>query len=98
MSPSTTGHEKSGGNLGGPSSKAKYLLATDSEEYREGKVKSTPSRGVKEYLKPCVYKLWKDYALMGMSDRVPFASWVGDSIFAARLSRMRWSRRETESE
>ena len=25
-------------------------------EYREGKVKSTPIRGVKEYLKPCAYK------------------------------------------
>ena len=63
MSPSTTGHEKSGGNQGGPSSKAKYLPATDSEEYREGKVKSTPSRGVKEYLKPCVYKLWEGYLI-----------------------------------
>ena len=25
-------------------------------KYREGKVKSTPDRGVKEYLKPCAYK------------------------------------------
>ena len=56
---------KPGGNQGGPSSKTKYLLATDSEEYREGKVKSTPLRGVKKYLKPCVYKLWKDYAPRG---------------------------------
>ena len=29
--PSTTGHEKSCKNLGGPSPKAKYSLATDSE-------------------------------------------------------------------
>ena len=29
--PSTTGHEKPCGNLGGPSSKAKYYLPTDSE-------------------------------------------------------------------
>ena len=29
--PSTAGHEKSGGNLGGPSSKAKYVQVTDSE-------------------------------------------------------------------
>ena len=29
--PSTTGHEESCGNLGGPSPKAKYSLATDSE-------------------------------------------------------------------
>ena len=30
-------------------------------QYREGKVKSTPVRGVKEYLKPCIYKQWKRY-------------------------------------
>ena len=29
--PSTTGHVKPCGNLGGPSSKAKYYLMTDSE-------------------------------------------------------------------
>ena len=40
--PSRPGHEKSRLNLGGPSSKAKYESVTDSEEYREGKVKSTP--------------------------------------------------------
>ena len=28
-------------------------------KYREGKVKSTPERGVKELLKPCVYKQGK---------------------------------------
>jgi hypothetical protein len=50
-------------------------------------VKSTPVRGVKEYLKPHVYKLWKGYARKRMPDRVPFASWVGDLVFAARLSR-----------
>ena len=40
--PSRPGHVKSRLNLGGPSSKAKYESVTDSEEYREGKVKSTP--------------------------------------------------------
>ena len=30
-------------------------------QYREGKVKSTPVRRVKEYLKPYAYKWWKDY-------------------------------------
>ena len=40
--PSRPGHGKSRLNLGGPSSKAKYESVTDSEEYREGKVKSTP--------------------------------------------------------
>ena len=32
-------------------------------QYREGKVKSTPARGVKEYLKPYAYKQWEGYAL-----------------------------------
>ena len=50
-------------------------------------MKSTPARGVKEYLKPHVYRLWKSYARKGMLDRVPFASWVGESVSAARLSR-----------
>ena len=30
-------------------------------QYREGKVKSTPVRGVKEYLKPSTYKQWEGY-------------------------------------
>ena len=44
-------------------------------QYREGKVKSTPVRGVKEYLKPFTYKLWEGYVLLRqeMPDRVPFA-------------------------
>ena len=40
--PSRPGHEESRSNLGGPSSKAKYELMTDSAEYREGTVKRTP--------------------------------------------------------
>ena len=32
LSLSTLGHEKSRGKLGGPSSKAKYYLTTDSEQ------------------------------------------------------------------
>ena len=42
-------------------------------EYREGKVKRTPVRGVKEYLKPCAYKQWEGYARKRMPDRVPIA-------------------------
>ena len=30
-------------------------------QYREGKVKSTPVRGVKKYLKPYAYKQWEGY-------------------------------------
>ena len=29
-------------------------------QYREGKVKSTPVRRVKQYLKPSAYKQWED--------------------------------------
>ena len=39
-------------------------------KYREGKVKSTPSRGVKEFLKPCAYKLSEQTRFC---DGVPFA-------------------------
>ena len=41
---------------GGSSSKAKYQYSPIVNKYREGKVKSTPERGVKQYLKPCAYK------------------------------------------
>ena len=40
--PSTNGHVKSAGNLGGPPSKAKYSWRPIANKYREGKVKSTP--------------------------------------------------------
>ena len=39
---STAGHVKSRGKQGGPPSKPKYYLVTDSEKYCEGKVKRTP--------------------------------------------------------
>ena len=48
-------------------------------KYREGKVKSTPARGVKETLKPCAYKPLE-----------PLPAREGDSVpFVARLSRFR---------
>ena len=37
---------------GGPPPKAEYLQRPIADEYREGTVKSTPARGVKEILKP----------------------------------------------
>ena len=40
--PSTTGHEKPCGNLGGPPPKATYAGSPIVHEYREGTVKSTP--------------------------------------------------------
>ena len=53
---SRAGHEESCLNYPRPRGKAKYERDTDSDEYREGKVKSTPSRGVKQNLKPCACK------------------------------------------
>ena len=49
-------HEEFRLNYRGPSRKAKYYRETDSAQYREGKVKRTPNRGVKETLKSCAYK------------------------------------------
>ena len=44
---SSTGHVKPRVNLRRPRRKAKYCVSTDSELYREGKVKSTLVKGVK---------------------------------------------------
>lgn len=37
----------------------KLHAATDSKQYREGMVKSTPARGVKETLKSCACMPWE---------------------------------------
>jgi hypothetical protein len=42
---STTGHVESRGKRGGPPSKAQYHWPPIGDEYREGKVKSTPRGG-----------------------------------------------------
>jgi hypothetical protein len=43
-------------------------------QYREGKAKRTPVRGVKKNLKPAAYKRSKAYVLFKeMADGVPFA-------------------------
>ena len=39
-------------------------------QYREGKVKRTPDRGVKEYLKPYTYKQWEGYARGQLRERL----------------------------
>ena len=44
---STVGPEKSYGNQGGPSSKAKYHCVTDSEQVPGGKGEKNPGMGVK---------------------------------------------------
>ena len=47
----------------GPPRNPKYYPVTDSIQYREGKVKRTPPRGVKENLKPRVHNLPEGYTL-----------------------------------
>ena len=54
---STAGHVKPGGKTGGPPSKPKYYPVTDSEEYCEGKVKSTPGGSEKEPETLCLQAL-----------------------------------------
>jgi len=55
--------------MGRPRSKAKYNLCAIVQQYREGKVKRTPARGVKENLKPDAYQ---QLELRQLSDSVPF--------------------------
>ena len=45
--PSSTNHEEFCVNLSGPPDKAKYYLATDSEQVPRGKGEKNPVRGVK---------------------------------------------------
>ncbi len=63
-------------------------------QYREGKVKSTPARGVKKYLKPYAYKQSKS-RLAGMTacllhnEPASYSQWRGEA---------KASRSESESE
>ncbi len=50
---SRAGHAESGLKRGRPRPKAKYRRRPIVNQYREGTVKSTPARGVKQILKPC---------------------------------------------
>ena len=53
---SISGHEESGEKIGGPPSKPKYYPVTDSGAVLWRKGEKNPGRGVKENLKPYVYK------------------------------------------
>ena len=57
----------------GPSRKAKYSLATDSERVARANDEKNPDKGSPKNLKPHAYKRWEGYARKGMPDRVPFA-------------------------
>ena len=63
---STTRHEEPGWKSEGPPSKAKYSSVTDSGEVPWGKGEKNPGRGVKENLKPYVYKQ-TEYLMSAMS-------------------------------
>ena len=72
-------------NPRGPSRKAEYCRRPIANQYREGKVGSTPCRGVKESLKPRAHKRWEPsfWAVTACLLHNEPTSCVGD----ARLSR-----------
>ena len=67
---------KAGSNLGGPSPKAKYSLATDSVQVARAKDGKNPYKGRILNLKPHAYKrsepVYSDFG-PGRGDGVPFA-------------------------
>jgi len=63
---------EAGLNLRGPSRKAKYSLATDSEQVARAKDEKNPYKGRTVNLKPHAYKLSEPYAAR-QGDGVPFA-------------------------
>ena len=79
---STAGHEESGGNMGGPPSKPKYYLMTDSEEYCEGKVKRTPGG---EWNRTWNLMFTSTQSTL-RCDVVLFVERSGELLYAARLS------------
>ena len=48
--------------LGGPPSKAKYSITTDSGQVGRLNDEKHPYKGSEKYLKPCTYKLSEPYA------------------------------------
>ena len=62
---STTGHVQSCRNPGGPPSKAKHYLLTDSEPVPRGKGEKISDEESEKNLKPCIYKQWKHYGPQG---------------------------------
>ena len=63
---------KVGSNPRGPSRKAKYSLATDSEPVARAKDEKNPYQGRNVNLKPHAYKRSEPYAVR-QGDGVPFA-------------------------
>ncbi len=50
-------------------------------------MKSTPTRGVKQFLKPDTYKQSEPELFGELGDGVPFVLWVSDLKYRASLSR-----------
>ena len=67
--PSRAGHVQSCLNLPGPSGKAKYSLATDSEQVPRGKGEKNPCEGSQKNLKPYVYKQFEHHAARQVRER-----------------------------
>ena len=67
---SRSGHEKSWLNMGGPSSKAKYYLSTDSEQVPWGKGEKNPGEGSE--IEPETVCVQAVGAMIYHSDCVPF--------------------------
>ena len=93
---SRTGHVKSCLNLGGPPSKSKYYLLTDSVPVPWGKGEKNPDKGSE--IDSWNRVLTNSQRAIVKPDGVPFALWAAELRCVARLSRWRCSRRETESE
>ena len=73
--PSTAGHVQSRGKLGGPPSKAKYVLATDSELVPRGKGEKYPGEGSEIVPETVCLQAVEGRSLTSVRvpDRVPFA-------------------------
>ena len=56
--------------LGGPSSKAKYSITTDSEAVARANDEKNPFKGSEKYLKPITYKWSKPYGSRSRDQRV----------------------------
>ena len=68
-SPSKTEHVQFCLNLPGPSGKAKYYSATDSELVPRGKGEKNPCEGSPKNLKPHVYKQFEHHAARQVRER-----------------------------
>ena len=93
---SRMGHVKPCLNLGGPPSKTKYYLLTDSVQVPWGKGEKNPDKGSE--IESWNRVLTNSQRAIVKPNGVPLALWAAELWCVARLSRWRCSRRETESE